>query len=194
MGHRERPLLRGERIVHRAGPHAVVYLRPALLAAAAIAGSVILARRMPAWVGLAAAAVVLLVLLPEFLHHLSLEYGVTNKRVYTKVGWLGRRTAETTLNKISFVVADQSLWGRLFGYGNVVVTIAGGGKEVLYRIPAPWEFRKNLFEQILSIQAESSESSPSARFDGAVFESQSRKPLKQECSLGRGPREQTLAV
>jgi uncharacterized membrane protein YdbT with pleckstrin-like domain len=37
---------------------------------------------------------------------------------------------------------DQSLLGRIFGYGNIVVTGSGETKETFSHIQAPLEFRR----------------------------------------------------
>ena len=40
------------------------------------------------------------------------------------------------------VAVDQSLLGRIFGYGNIVVTGSGETKETFSHIQAPLEFRR----------------------------------------------------
>src|SRR5450759_648524 len=59
------------------------------------------------------------------------EFGVTNKRVIIKVGWVRRRTLETMLSKVEGIGVDQDLIGRMLGYGTMVVTGTGGTKEQL---------------------------------------------------------------
>src|SRR5688572_8921241 len=49
------------------------------------------------------------------------ELAVTNKRVIFKTGVVHRKTAEMFLSKIESVGADQTVAGRLLGYGSIVL-------------------------------------------------------------------------
>lgn len=53
---------------------------------------------------------------------LTLDQGVTSKRVIQKRGWIKRDIEEMRLSKIETVEYNQSILGRIFGYGNVKVT------------------------------------------------------------------------
>ena len=72
------------------------------------------------------------------------EFGVTNKRVIIKVGWVRRRTLETMLSKVEGIGVDQDLIGRMLGYGTMVVTGTGGTKEQFTKIANPLEFRRQV--------------------------------------------------
>jgi uncharacterized membrane protein YdbT with pleckstrin-like domain len=150
MSYIEHTMMRGEKVVHRTRPHEVVYLRAALWAVCGACLGLILGRILPCWIGVLVAGAAFAVSLPKVLDQFSLEYGVTNRRMFIKGGWISRRTLETALNKVGAIAVDQGPLGRLLGYGDVVVMTAGGGREVLPRIRAPLEFRKNVFEQILA--------------------------------------------
>jgi len=52
------------------------------------------------------------------------------------------RSVELLLNKIEAIAVDQSLVGRMFGYGNIVVTGSGGTREAFSQIQSPLEFRR----------------------------------------------------
>jgi uncharacterized membrane protein YdbT with pleckstrin-like domain len=69
------------------------------------------------------------------------EIAVTNRRIIYKRGFIRRRTVEMNMDKVESVDVDQSIAGRLFGYGTVVVRGTGGGMEPLYKIDDPLEFR-----------------------------------------------------
>ena len=77
---------------------------------------------------------------------------VTDQRVLIKVGWIQRRSLETLLAKIEGIVVEQGLGGRLFGYGNIIVTGTGGTHERFDMIADPMQFRKHVQEQIASGQ------------------------------------------
>ena len=74
------------------------------------------------------------------------EFAVTNKRVIVKTGLISRRTLEMNLNKIESVNVDQSIFGRLFGYGTITIIGTGGTKESFPNISEPLKFRKKFQE------------------------------------------------
>ena len=70
------------------------------------------------------------------------EFAITNKRVIIKVGLVARRTLEMNLNRIETVNVDQSITGRMLGYGSITVIGTGGTREMFHDISAPMDFRK----------------------------------------------------
>jgi uncharacterized membrane protein YdbT with pleckstrin-like domain len=72
----------------------------------------------------------------------SFEYAVTSKRVIAKVGVMQTRSVELMLGKVEGITVNQGLGGRLFGYGQVVITGSGGTKESFDGIQAPFDFRR----------------------------------------------------
>ncbi len=69
----------------------------------------------------------------EYLRVRHIEQGVTNKRVIFKTGIISRKTEEMKLVSIETVVIDQSITGRMLGYGNVKVT-GRGASDVVFRV------------------------------------------------------------
>ena len=74
------------------------------------------------------------------------EFVITNKRIVIKTGLLSRRTLEMNLNKVETVNVDQSIFGRLLGYGNVTVIGTGGTRETFSNLSNPIAFRRNFQE------------------------------------------------
>ena len=74
------------------------------------------------------------------------EFVVTNKRLICKTGLISRKTLEMNLNKIETVNVDQSILGRLLGYGTITIIGTGGTREAFEDIAAPVEFRKRFQE------------------------------------------------
>lgn len=70
------------------------------------------------------------------------EFAITNKRIIIKVGLLRRRTLEMNLSKVESINVSQGIFGRILGYGDIVVVGTGGTKEPFAAICAPLEFRK----------------------------------------------------
>ncbi|MBV9758897.1 MAG: PH domain-containing protein [Alphaproteobacteria bacterium] len=96
-----------------------------------------------------AAALVLAVLaviafLRAFLRRLSTEIVVTNHRVIFKRGLFSRHTVEMNVSKIETVDVEQTLWGRLFGYGNVIIRGTGGTFEPLIGVARPLQLRNTI--------------------------------------------------
>ena len=73
---------------------------------------------------------------------LSSDFAITNRRVIIKVGLFSRRTLEMNLDKVESIHVDQSIIGRLLGYGNIEVVGTGGTREPFMNIASPMEFRK----------------------------------------------------
>ena len=74
---------------------------------------------------------------------------VTNKRIIVKTGIISRRTLEMNLNKIESVNVDQSIMGRMLGYGTITIIGTGGTRESFPDIGHAVEFRKR-FQEISS--------------------------------------------
>ena len=74
------------------------------------------------------------------------EFGITNKRLIIKTGVLSRKTLELNLSKIESVIVNQSILGRILGYGSIGVIGTGGTKEYFVSIKNPLEFRRKFQE------------------------------------------------
>jgi uncharacterized membrane protein YdbT with pleckstrin-like domain len=72
----------------------------------------------------------------------SLDMGITDKRVVFKKGIVGRHTDEIRLNAVETVEVEQSIFGRLFGYGTVKVTGRGDSVLKFVDIDQPIEVKK----------------------------------------------------
>ncbi len=73
---------------------------------------------------------------------------VTNQRVIDESGVLARRTDECPLDKINNVTYNQSLIGRIFNYGNVMIqTAAGMGANAKITISSPKQFKDEIVSQ-----------------------------------------------
>ena len=136
-------LLAGEQVVFRTRLHWKLLVGPLLFAVATLLLIPILASQ-GAWNNLAliAPALGLLVLLTAFIRRQSSDFAVTNKRVMMKVGVFSTRSVELLLTQIEAIAVHQSLGGRIFGYGDIVVTGSGGTEEAFSSIQAPLELRR----------------------------------------------------
>jgi membrane protein YdbS with pleckstrin-like domain len=76
------------------------------------------------------------------------EMAVTNKRIIIKVGFLTKRTVELFLSKVESVGVEQTLLGRMMGYGGITVRGTGGTNEPFSHVANPLEFRRQVQHQI----------------------------------------------
>ena len=89
-----------------------------------------------------AAALGVLVIVVAIVRRNSTELAVTNRRVIAKFGLIARRTVEMNLAKIESVRVEQTVMGRLFGYGSLVVTGTGATMDPIRYIADPIGFRR----------------------------------------------------
>lgn len=153
MGYLESILDEDERIVHRATIHWVAYV-PALIVlalAAVLFGLAIAYWPEPGWkhtAALVGAVIGLVVALyfaaAAFIKRWTTEIAVTDRRVITKTGLISRDTSELDRRKVETVRVDQSLMGRIMGYGTITVSGTGGGLTPLKDIDDPLEVRKHI--------------------------------------------------
>ena len=76
------------------------------------------------------------------------EVRVSNKRVLVKTGFFSRRSIEVLLPKVESIGVDESLFGRILGYGTVIVRGTGGTFERFGKIAHPNALRRRVQEQI----------------------------------------------
>jgi uncharacterized membrane protein YdbT with pleckstrin-like domain len=81
-------------------------------------------------------------LIEAFIFKISTELAITSKRVIAKVGFISRNTVELNHRKVESFIVDQSIFGRIFGFGTIVVCGTGGGKTPIPNIDNPLEFRR----------------------------------------------------
>ena len=148
MSYIKSQLLPGEEIKYRGHLHRSIFAPAFSFAIVAILALVIVLESgdWPVFWLLVAAGVVSY-LWAQILYSTS-EFAVTNKRVVIKVGWLRRRTVETMLSKVEGINVEQSLIGRLFGYGSIIITGTGGTQEPFRNIGSPFEFRRQVQAQV----------------------------------------------
>ncbi len=101
-----------------------------------------------------AAAVVLAVIGWKYFVLQSHEYILTNRRVVQQTGILTRRSVDSHLDKINNVEHVQTLWGRILGYGDVVIdTASETGTTVFRRISAPLELKRAILGAVEAYRA-----------------------------------------
>jgi hypothetical protein len=75
------------------------------------------------------------------------EYVLTNRRVIQVEGVLNRTATDSSLEKINDAVLTQSVFGRLFGFGDLaVLTAAESGIERMHMLRDPIVFKKTMLD------------------------------------------------
>jgi uncharacterized membrane protein YdbT with pleckstrin-like domain len=82
--------------------------------------------------------------IPALIRRISTELAVTDRRVIYKSGVLARHTLEMNRSKVESVDVDQSVLGRLCGFGTIVVRGTGGSLEPIRMISDPLTFRSHI--------------------------------------------------
>ncbi|HMK69243.1 MAG TPA: PH domain-containing protein [Stellaceae bacterium] len=144
MSYIDQVLQPGEQIVHRAKLHWFIYLHAlattALAAALLIAGNYF-GDRIAYVPGVLVGIVALYAWLGAWIRRSTTELAVTNRRIIIKRGWISRRTIEMNMDKVESVDVLQSLMGRIFDYGDIVVRGTGSGLEPLRTVGSPLKLR-----------------------------------------------------
>ena len=152
MRYVRRVLQPGETIVYTTRLHWLIYVRTVLLliACVVLAGAAVSTsdnQNISLALGIAAVIFVLLALsagLRAFVRRATTELAVTDHRVIYKSGLLSRHTIEMNRDKVESVDVDQSLLGRVFGYGTVIVRGTGSSLEPIRNIGDPLTFRSHI--------------------------------------------------
>ena len=159
MAYVEKILLPDERIIYSATLHWVLYLHGLFLTASAgfvghfsnwflrIAFGDRLGDEFTKPVSAIAMIVVLsgaILLLGAYVRQTSTEIVITNKRLIAKYGFVSRATFEIMVNRITGANFDQSVLGRIMGYGTVLVHGAGGEISPIDQVQDPQLFYRAL--------------------------------------------------
>jgi uncharacterized membrane protein YdbT with pleckstrin-like domain len=158
MGYIDHNMISGEAVAYKARMSWIVFLKPLpiTLVFAGLASLMFYLALNQAqnyagaleWIGAGLVVAALIPLVMAAMVRANAEFAVTNKRVILKTGFIQKKTAEMFLNKIESVGVEQSIAGRVFGYGTIVLHGTGGTLEPFHQVSAPLEFRRQIQEQI----------------------------------------------
>jgi uncharacterized membrane protein YdbT with pleckstrin-like domain len=145
MSYIARTLGRHERILFRTGYHWLVWFGSTLLAVPvlgiAVAGypfsaldySLLVLSLFPASVGVY-----------YFARAMLVEIVVTNERFVYKTGFIAFRTEEIALDNIETIGIEQSIVGRLLGYGTITVHGTGAERVTISMVHHPIGLRRHI--------------------------------------------------
>ncbi len=152
-------LASGERVLRRAHQHWFVFVSNARWAVfALIASAVLTALRVwlngsgaiwniLSWITLAVFVFGVLSFLWSILRYRNEEYLITNRRLIHVEGVINKTTTDSALEKINDAVLSESLFGRMFGFGDLdVLTASEQGIERLRMLRDAKDFKKAMIE------------------------------------------------
>lgn len=123
-------LIPGEREIFRTRLHWIAFVPFTLPIATGIAALLVslIVRDIAQW-GLQAVGALLVLtggigLILAAIRWKTSEFAVTTHRAVMKTGAISRSTSDLFLNKIDSIALSQTLFGRLLGYGSVLITVS----------------------------------------------------------------------
>lgn len=146
MKYLETHLQSGEKISYRARIHIFLFLQPAILLAIGFL-CYFDEIKITQYLGVTLLFLGIVSLVQRVLVKVGSIYAVTNRRVIIKTGVISRKTVELVLAKCEGIQVTQDFFGRIFGYGTIVVT-TGGATNCYYYVAKPYRFKKAINEQI----------------------------------------------
>jgi membrane protein YdbS with pleckstrin-like domain len=103
-------------------------------------------------VGIPMAVIAGLMVLALLVERLTTEVSCTDRWVLIKTGLLTTQLREMPLAKVEALVMRQGPFGKLFGYGTVVLKGSGGTRRECGRIEEPFAFYRRVQEQVAVAQ------------------------------------------
>lgn len=99
-------------------------------------------------IGVVFLSIGILCLMNFYILKVGTEFCLTNKRIVSKSGFIKRSIVEIKISKVESILVEQSVLGRVFNYGNLVVSGAGNTVAIIIDIQNPLEFRKQCLSLI----------------------------------------------
>jgi uncharacterized membrane protein YdbT with pleckstrin-like domain len=149
MSYIDSKLNTGETVVMQTELHMIIFVMPfVIIAAGVLVINMVKQFEYATKYGYIIVAVMsLLFFLSEATRYATSIYGITTQRIIARTGILKVKTIEIPLNQVETVEVDQTLLGRIIGYGTVKITGTGGSNEYLVDLNAPGKFRDAVMSQ-----------------------------------------------
>jgi hypothetical protein len=165
----DRLLADGERVKLRGRQHFLATLIEGRLAWAIFIAAIVLVllvtqlapdtspivRDVFSWLGLGLLLLGLGWLIYVYGQWFNQDYVITNRRVMKVEGILKKRSADSSLEKINDAVLEQSVFGRMLGYGDLDILTANEQSVDRYRmLSQAQEFKRTMLEQKHALEQE----------------------------------------
>ena len=129
-----------ERVVYATTLHWIIWIPTVIWGLIALASI----KSVGVWI----LVVPLLLGVSALINYKTSEFGITNKRVMMKTGFIRRSSLELLLTKVEGVQVNQGIVGRMLNYGTLVVSGTGGSKTPFTKVKEPMEFRRKINELV----------------------------------------------
>jgi uncharacterized membrane protein YdbT with pleckstrin-like domain len=137
-----------ERVLYQTGYHWLYWLAAAILIAPVVAVGAVTLTGQPYSALNIMLLIIGLVILPfgliQLIRAATTEIAVTSDRFVRKTGLISIKSEEVSLDKIEEVTVNQSILGRIFGYGNVQVHGTGMGDIKVGMVDNPIRMRREI--------------------------------------------------
>ena len=162
----DRLLADGERVALRGRQHLLATFIEGRVAWAIFAAALVLVlltlqleqsivRDIFSWLGLILLLVGLGWLGQIYLNWYAQDYVITNRRVMKVEGVLKKRSADSSLEKINDAVLEQSVFGRMLGYGDLDILTANEQSVDRYRmLSQAQQFKRTMLDQKHNLEQE----------------------------------------
>ena len=118
-------------------------------------GTADIVRQLFSWLGLILLLVGLGWLAQIYMNWYAEDYVITNRRVMKVEGLLKKRSADSSLEKINDAVLEQSVFGRMLGYGDLDILTANEQSVDRYRMLAEAQtFKRTMLDQKHNLEQE----------------------------------------
>jgi uncharacterized membrane protein YdbT with pleckstrin-like domain len=91
-------------------------------------------------------------LLGAFIRQISTELVITDQRVIAKHGFISTTSYELMMMKVEGATIDQTITGRILGYGTLMVKGTGGGISPIDHVANPFLFHSFLMNALHAAQ------------------------------------------
>lgn len=88
-----------------------------------------------------------------YVRQASTELALTTRRIIAKYGFISRSTFEIVMSRVTGANFDQTVMGRILGYGTILVHGAGGEVSPIDLVSDPQKFHRALLEAIQTTSA-----------------------------------------
>jgi hypothetical protein len=163
----DRLLADGERVALRGRQHFLATIIEGRVAWAILIAALVLVildlqlepgfiRDLFGWLGLGLLVVGLAWLTQIYLSWYAQDYVVTNRRVMKVEGILKKRSADSSLEKINDAVLEQSVFGRMLGYGDLdILTANEQSVDRLRMLSQAQQFKRTMLDEKHRLEQES---------------------------------------
>jgi Bacterial PH domain/Short C-terminal domain len=163
----DRLLADGERVALRGRQHVLATIIEGRVAWAIFVASLVLViltlqlqtgilRDAFGWLGLALLVIGLAWLTQIYVSWYAQDYVITNRRVMKVEGVLKKRSADSSLEKINDAVLEQSVLGRMLGYGDLDILTANEQSVDRYRMLSEAQtFKRTMLDEKHKLEQES---------------------------------------